>query len=71
MDFGFVAKSVYWAYTLNTLDGWYNAGCNGGPGSEDAWITNGHPADNACISLDDSQQASNGIRYYIVNNSGS
>jgi hypothetical protein len=70
LDFGFQAKSVYWAKTLNTLDGWHNPGCNGGPGSEDAWITNGNPSNNACESLEESDQAKDGIRYYIVNNSG-
>lgn len=70
MDFGFEAKSVYWAYTLNVLDGWFNPGCQGGPGGEDASINNGHPASNACESLEDSAQAINGIRYYIITNSG-
>lgn len=69
MDFGFVAKSVYWARTLNTLDGWYSPGCKGGTGKEDAWINSGNPANNACMSLADTDFAKRGIRYYIVNNS--
>jgi len=69
MDFGFEAMSVIWTDTLNTLDGWYKPGCQDGPSNEDAWINDGNPENNACVSLAESDQATNGIRYYIVNNS--
>ncbi|KAJ5260503.1 hypothetical protein N7478_012108 [Penicillium angulare] len=70
LDFGFTAKSIYWALTENTLDAWPYAGCAGGVGSENVWINDGNP-DNAlaCQDLESSEQGSNGVRYYIVNNS--
>ncbi|KAH8692206.1 hypothetical protein BGW36DRAFT_431426 [Talaromyces proteolyticus] len=69
LDFGFVAKSIYWTDTKNTLDGWKAAGCNGGPGSEDVWINDGNPENNACIDQENSDGAPDGFRYYIINNS--
>ncbi|KAJ5797799.1 uncharacterized protein N7503_007095 [Penicillium pulvis] len=38
-DFGFFVKSIEWWDTLNTFNGWASAGCSGGPGDEDVWIT--------------------------------
>ncbi|KAJ5112941.1 hypothetical protein N7456_001475 [Penicillium angulare] len=69
-DFGFVAKSIYWARTLNTIDAWKYEGCHGGVGSEDVWINNGNPDNGlACTDLENTDQGSTGVRYYIINNS--
>jgi len=68
-DFGFVAGSIEWYDTENTLNGFVKAreGCLGGPGDEDAWISSGDAAGN-CHNLASSEYASEGIQYWMVNN---
>jgi hypothetical protein len=70
-DLGFVAMSVEWYDTTNTLDGWAadRGGCLDGPGNEDAWISSGNPA-GYCIGLENSEQDTEGFQYYLVNSSG-
>jgi len=68
-DFGFTVKSIEWWDTLNTFDGWATAGCSGGPGDENVWITDGNK-EGECYDITDSDLGKGGVQYYEVNASG-
>ena len=68
-DFGFTVKSIEWYDTVNTFNGWKKAGCKGGGGNEDSWITSGNTK-GTCYDLTDSDLAATGIQYWEVNSSG-
>ncbi|KAJ5652114.1 hypothetical protein N7507_009540 [Penicillium longicatenatum] len=68
-DFGFNVKSIEWYDTLNTFNGWKSAGCSGGPGDENVWITCGNTK-GECYDITESDLGKDGIQYWEVNSSG-